>query len=46
MTTYELRIHARDVTITESGNVDIGNHTGCLLYTSNPQGQRHGDFLH
>ena len=24
----ELRIHARDVTITESGNVDIGNHTG------------------
>ena len=30
MTTYELRIHARDVTIAESGNVDIGNHTGLL----------------
>ena len=33
MTTYELRIHARDVTIAESGHVDIGNHTGHDLIT-------------
>ena len=33
MTTYELRIHALDVTIAESGNVDIGNHTGYDLIT-------------
>ena len=32
MTTYELRIHARDVTITESGNVDIGTIQVMILF--------------
>ena len=38
MTTYELRIHARDVSLTEEGLGDIGEHTGYDLITIHNDG--------
>lgn len=38
MTTYELRIHARDVSLTEGGLGDIGEHTGYDLITIHDDG--------
>lgn len=38
MTTYELRIHTRDVSLTEEGLGDIGEHTGYDLIETKPDG--------
>ena len=40
MTTYELRIHTRDVSLTEEGLGDIGEHTGYDLITTHDDGSQ------